>query len=386
METPHENRNDSQTDFKCSYTEKPPAMNSTHVLRKVVQQFRIPGEYLSAEPYGTGHINDTYCVIFNQDGKSVRYIFQRINDKIFKNPIAVMENIQRVTAHIRGKLNGAGETGRAVLTLIFARDNRVWHCDERGHFWRAYIFVERARTYDRVESAAQAFAAAKAFGEFQRQLADLPAPQLHETIPGFHDTVARFAQLERGIAADVANRAALARSEIEFALRRKPLTSCLADAGLPKRVTHNDTKFNNVMLDDISGEAVCVIDLDTVMPGLVAHDFGDMVRTTTSLAKEDEQDLSKVKMQFDLFEALLRGYLTSAKGFLTKGEKQSLAVAGKVITFEIGIRFLTDFLTGDTYFKVHREGHNLDRCRTQFRLIESIEEQEERIRRTVEQC
>jgi aminoglycoside phosphotransferase (APT) family kinase protein len=253
------------------------------------------------------------------------------------------------------------------------------HIDADGNFWRAYHFIENARTYDSVQSPAQAFQAAKAFGEFQRMLADLPAPRLHDTIPDFHHTPKRFAALERAIAADVAGRAILAKPEIDFALARKSICGVLLDAGLPERVTHNDTKINNVMLDDDTGEGICVIDLDTVMPGLVLYDFGDMVRTATSPGPEDERDLSKVNLQFPLFEALARGYLTSAAGFLTKEEKKHLAFSGKLITFEIGLRFLTDYLSGDTYFKVHREGHNLDRCRTQFKMVASIEQQEEQM-------
>jgi aminoglycoside phosphotransferase (APT) family kinase protein len=259
-----------------------------------------------------------------------------------------------------------------------------WHVDAEGNHWRAYRFIDKARTYDAATSTAQAFQAAKAFGQFQHQLADLPAPALHETIPDFHNTPKRFAALEQAIAADVACRATLAKPEIEFALAHRPIVSVLLDANLPARVTHNDTKFNNVMLDDATGEGICVIDLDTVMPGLALYDFGDMVRTTTSPAQEDEPDLTKVTMQFPMFEALVRGYLASAGGFLTKEEKQYLAFSGKLITFEIGLRFLTDYLAGDTYFRVHREGHNLDRCRTQFKLVESIEEQEETMNRLVE--
>ena len=228
------------------------------------------------------------------------------------------------------------------------------------------------------------FRPAKAFGRFQQLLAELPAPRLHDTIPDFHHTPKRFSALEQAIAADAAGRAALAKPEIEFALAHQPIAGVLLDANLPERVTHNDTKFNNVMLDDATGEGICVIDLDTVMPGLAPYDFGDMVRTTTSPAMEDERDLSKVTMQFPMFEALVRGYLSSAGAFLTNAEKQLLAFSGKLITFEIGIRFLADYLMGDTYFKVHREGHNLDRCRTQFKLVESIERQEEKMDRLVE--
>ncbi len=244
--------------------------------------------------------------------------------------------------------------------------------------------MSERRTYDAVESTDQAFQAASAFGRFQKLLAGLPAPRLNDTIPDFHNTPKRFETLEQAIAADAAGRAILAKPEIEFALAHKSITGVLLNANLPERVTHNDTKLNNVMIDDVTGEGICVIDLDTVMPGLALYDFGDMVRTTTSPAPEDERDLSKVKMQFPMFEALVRGYLISAGGFLTKEEKKFLAFSGKVITFEIGIRFLADYLAGDKYFKVHREGHNLDRCRTQFKLVESIEQQEGKMNRLVE--
>jgi hypothetical protein len=368
------------------YTGKAGAMNLRHDVRAVARQFQLYGEFLHAQPYGAGHINDTYCAVFDQGGAPLRYICQRINHKIFQRPVLLMENIQRVTAHLGGKLKLAGrrDLSRAVLTLIPARDGRAWHQDPEGNYWRVYIFIEKALAYDAVETPAQAFAAARAFGHFQKLLADLPAPRLHDTIPDFHHTPARMARLEEAVAADPMNRAKLAAPEIHFALRHKPLAGVLLAAGLPERVTHNDTKFNNVMLDQATGEGLCVIDLDTVMPGLALYDFGDMVRTTTSPAKEDETDLSKVEMQWPMFEALLQGYLASAADFLTPGEWRHLAFSGKLITFEIGLRFLTDFLEGDTYFKVHRPGHNLDRCRTQFKLVESIERQEPQMNQLVE--
>ena len=359
-------------------------MKLRHDVRPVARGFQIYGEFVQAAPYGSGHINDTYCAVFDQAGSRVRYILQRINHNVFKNPAALMENIQRVTSHLTGKLSNEPDFIRRALTLIAARDGRPYFLDAEGSYWRAYLFIEKARTYDAVESAQQAFEAAKAFGRFQKLLSDLPAPRLHDTIPDFHHTPKRFAALEQAVAADIANRAQLAKAEIEFALRRKAMTGVLLDAGLRERVTHNDTKLNNVMLDDTTGEGVCVIDLDTVMPGLVLYDFGDMVRTTTSPAREDERDLSKVKMEFPMFEALARGYLTSAADFLTRAEKSFLAFSGKLITFEIGIRFLTDFLAGDTYFKVRRANHNLDRCRTQFKLVESIEQQEEQMTTLIE--
>jgi hypothetical protein len=364
----------------------PEPVKPRHDVRSVARQFQTYGEFISAGPYGSGHINDTYCAVFSQGGAPVRYILQRINHNVFKTPEALMENVQRVTTHIGRKVADEPDYSRRGLTLIPARDGRAWHRDSEGSYWRTYVFIESARTYDAVESPQQAFQAARAFGRFQKLLADLPAPRLHDTVPDFHHTPTRFAKLEAAIAADSANRARLARPEIEFALNRKAMTGVLLAAGLPERVTHNDTKLNNVMLDDQTGEGICVIDLDTVMPGLVLYDFGDIVRTSTSPAREDERDLAKVSMQFPMFEALARGYLSTAAEFLTKAERQHLVFSGKLITFEIGVRFLTDFLEGDTYFKVHREGHNLDRCRTQFKLVESIERQEDQMTSLVEKA
>lgn len=355
-----------------------------HEVDSVAREFQISGELVEIAPYGSGHINDTYCATFDNAGARSRYILQRINHKVFQNPPALMQNVRRVTAHLAQKLAGQADFIRRALTLVPARNGDPYFVDAHGNYWRMYLFIEGAQTYDAVQSSQQAFEAAKAFGRFQKLLADLPSPRLHDTIPDFHHTPNRFATLESAIQDDIANRARTAKAEIEFALHHKAITNVLLDANLPERVTHNDTKLNNVMLDDASGEGICVIDLDTVMPGLALYDFGDMVRTTTSPAKEDERDLSKVEMQFPMFEALARGYLTSASSFLTKAEKSFLAFSGKLITFEIGIRFLRDYLVGDSYFKVHREGHNLDRCRTQFKLVDSIAQQEERMAQLIE--
>lgn len=354
-------------------------------IGRIATHFEIQGRFLSGLPYGNGHINDSYCVVFDLAGVTTRFIVQRINHKVFSDPVAVMENIQRVTSHLASRMAGQPDAARRVLSLIPSRDGLAWHRDSEGNYWRAYRFIENACTFDTVQSAGQAYQAANAFGRFQQMLADLPAPRLHDTIPNFHHTPRRFEALEQAIAADTAGRAIHVKTDIDFALARRHIVGSLLDANLPERVTHNDTKFNNVMLDDRTGEGICVIDLDTVMPGLAVYDFGDMVRTTTSPAQEDEQDLSKVHMQFPMYEALVRGYLASAGEFLTKPEKQLLALSGKLITFEIGIRFLTDYLNGDTYFKVHRQGHNLDRCRMQFALVASIEKQEERMHRLVDE-
>ncbi len=348
---------------------------------EAARHFEIEGELAAITPYGSGHINDTFCARVLHQGASARYILQRINTGIFRNPAALMENVQRVTAHLAARLGGEPDRARRVLTLIPARAGQSFHVDAEGGWWRAYRFIEGARTYDAVESTGQAFQAARAFGQFQQLLANLPAPRLNDTIPDFHSTPKRFAAFEQAVAADAPGsplhaRATHARQEIDFALAHQSITGVLLNAGLPERVTHNDTKFNNVMLDDENGDAICVIDLDTVMPGLALYDFGDMVRTTTNPAFEDERDLTKVRMLFPMYEALVRGYLAAAGHFLNQVERQHLAFSGKLITLEIGLRFLTDFLMGDVYFKVHRPGHNLDRCGTQFKLVESIESQE----------
>lgn len=355
-----------------------------HDIRSVADRFDLRGRFLDATPYGNGHINDTYAATFDRDGTRARFIIQRINHNVFRNPPALMDNIQRVTAHLKSRAAGEPERNQRFLAVIPTRDGGPFYQDARGNYWRVYNFIEKARTYETVQSPRQAFEAAGAFGRFQRLLADLPAPRLHDTIPDFHHTPKRFEALETTIETDSVNRAGLAKPEIEFASNRKEICRLLLDANLPERVTHNDTKLNNVMLDDATGQGVCVIDLDTVMPGLAPYDFGDMVRTTTSPAREDERDLSKVTLQFPMFEALARGYLASAAEFLTSREKALLVFSAKLITFEIGIRFLADFLAGDRYFKVHRDGHNLDRCRTQFKLVESIERQEEQMNQLLE--
>jgi hypothetical protein len=360
-----------------------------HDVAAVARNFRIWGDFISAEPYGSGHINDTYASVFDQGGTSVRYIHQRINHLIFKQPDRVMENIERVLAHLHGKLQTAGiaDSHRRALTLIPARDGKLWFVDSDGNTWRTYIFIEKAATYDVIESPQMAYAAARSFGEFQGLLADLPGGRLHETIPGFHDTPGRFNVLEKAIQADAVKRAQHALAEIEFALTRKSMTGSLIQAftegRIPERITHNDTKLNNVMLDDASGQGVCVIDLDTVMPGLALYDFGDMARTATRSSIEDERDLSKVLFKDEMFEALVRGYLESAGKFLNRQEVDFLAFSGPLITFEIGIRFLTDYLAGDTYFKTHREGQNLDRCRVQFKMVQEMESRRDAMEATV---
>ena len=358
-------------------------MSGAPDLGAIARRFQLEGKFVRAVPYGSGHINDTYCALFDCGGASSRCILQRINSRVFRHPAAVIQNMERVTAHLAARMTGEPDRERHVLALIPERDGRAWHVDEAGSYWRALRFIENAHSHDEIESEQQAFAAARAFGQFQQMLIDLPAPRLQDTIPDFHHTPKRFAALEEAIAQDAAGRVQNAESEIAFAVGRRAIITTLLSAGLPERVTHNDTKFNNVLLDDQTGEALCVIDLDTVMPGLAPCDFGDMVRTMTCPAREDEQDLSRVSVQFPLFAAVARGYLSTAGAFLTALEKELLVFAGKLICFEQGVRFLTDYLAGDTYYKVHRPGQNLDRCRAQFKLVASIETQEAAMERLV---
>ncbi len=359
-------------------------------LREVSQQFQIYGEIQHAEPCKIGHINETYTATYNQGGVQVRYIHQKINTTVFKDPVSVMRNMMRVTQHLRHKLvaQAAEDVTRKSLTVVPTRDGQPFYHDGDGECWRTFVFIEKALTFEAVQSPAQAHEAGHAFGTFQCLLADLGGERLAETIKDFHHTRKRFTALQKAIQEDRCNRANQAKKEIAFALKQEPivdvLLNALAQGELPERTTHNDTKFNNVMLDADTGKALCVVDLDTVMPGLVHYDFGDMVRTTTSPTLEDERDLSKVRMHMPIFEGLARGYLAAASPFLTKAERSYIAFAGKLMTFTIGIRFLTDFLHGDTYFRVHRSGHNLDRTRTQFRLVESIMRQEEAMQKFVD--
>jgi len=364
-------------------------MANGHDIKAIARQFSIEGVFVSAAPCGNGHINDTYAAIYEKDGKTARYVCQRINHHVFKDPIGLMDNVRRVVEHIRKKLEaeGAADVARRVLTLIPALDGKWHHRDADGNVWRVCRFIEKAHTYEAVESPRQARECARAFGRFLGMLTDLPGPRLNETIPSFHNPARRFAAFVEAVEKDAFNRAENCRSEIEFARRNEAIVHVLPDLvrrGLvPERVTHNDTKFNNVMLDDATGEAICIIDLDTVMPGLSLNDFGDMVRTATSPAEEDERDLWRVAMRMPMFQALAQGFLEAAGAFLTPDEKRLLVYSGKMITFEQALRFLTDYLVGDTYYKVHREGHNLDRARTQFKLLESIAAQEDEMTRFV---
>ena len=356
---------------------------ATYDLESIGKRFDLPGRFDHGRPWGSGHINDTFQVVYNRDPRRASYIFQRLNHSVFSDPVGLMRNVERVCKHVQTAV--AKAPGNSLRPLEFhvcaANGTRLFHDEHTGTYWRVCDFVGNTRTCDIVENTEQAFRAARAFGEFQGALLDLPGGRLIETIPDFHHGPRRFAAFEEALAADVHGRAESAAREIDFALERRQVLNRLvdlhADGALPERITHNDCKLNNVLLDRTTGDAVCVIDLDTVMPGFVAYDFGDLVRTATSPAAEDETDLSRIHMQMPMFRSLARGYLEATRGFLTDVERDLLAFSGKLMTLTIGLRFLTDYLAGDVYFGVHRERHNLDRCRTQFALVESIEEQED---------
>ncbi|GHT68323.1 mucin desulfatase [Spirochaetia bacterium] len=345
----------------------------------IVNQFSIYGEFEAASPLGNGHINDTFLSQWNQAGTMVRYTHQRINDHVFIHPDEVMENIQRVTAHIAGKLREGGviDWSRRTLTVIPARDGKPWVRDADGGWWRTYCFIEKTHPGEVAGSPEEAALLGKSIGRFQKQLADLGGGRLHETIPDFHNMEARYRRFYKALEADKFNRAADASGEIDFMKENEERGSILVrsirEGRIPERICHNDTKMNNILLDDATGEALCLIDLDTVMPGSSLFDLGDLIRTAASRAQEDERDLSKVTFNGDFFKALLGGYLSEASEFLIQEERELLAEAGRNITQIMALRFLTDYLEGDHYYHITRPSHNLDRCRNQIALIRSMD-------------
>ncbi len=349
-----------------------------HDLRAISRLFEMRADFVDAYPFGSGHINDTYLARYDQAGLPIRYIHQRINPHVFKDPVAVMENVSRVTRHALDRLlaDDHPEAHRRTLTCVPGRDGKSYASDENGDVWRTYPFIEGATGYDEIQNNEQAYQAARAFGEFQKLAANLGGDRLHETIPDFHDTPKRLAALEAIVAENSSGRVDEVAEEIEFARARaadcRRVTDLIAAGEIPERVTHNDTKLNNVLLDEKTAEAVCVIDLDTTMPGSALYDFGDMVRTAAPTTREDDPELEKIGVRLDRYEALVRGYLSTAT-FLNSAERDHLAFSGKLLTLECGIRFLTDHLDGDTYFKIKRPGHNLDRCRNQFAFVRALE-------------
>ncbi|HUT86972.1 MAG TPA: aminoglycoside phosphotransferase family protein [Candidatus Heimdallarchaeota archaeon] len=359
-------------------------------VSKIASQFNFAGECLDARPYGAGHIHDTTVVRFrNANGSVQRYILQRLNTTVFQQPERLMENIERITVHLSTKIRAdGGDPMREALHLIPARDGKAFVKTGAGEYWRAFHFIERAQTYDTTVNLGHVAEVAKAYGRFLKLLGDFPLQQLHETIPDFHHTERRCKALMEAAKRDTKHRVRSAKSEIGFVENRAEQTSILVDlleqGGLPTRVVHNDTKLGNVLIDDGTGRSLCVIDLDTVMPGLSLYDFGDLVRSAANPAAEDERGLSKVGVDLAVFERCVEGYLEGVGGLLTPSELDLFPFSAKLIALELGMRFLTDYLNGDVYFKIHREGQNLDRCRVQFKLVEEMETKHDRMARIVE--
>jgi hypothetical protein len=358
-------------------------------FKEIVKQFKFKGEFLSANSHGVGHINDTYAAFFVHNRSTRKYILQRINHHVFLNPEGLMKNIRVVTSHLRGKITTAGgDPRRETLNLIPTTDGKCFIQTDEGDYWRGYVFINNARTYETVESLDHVYNAARAFGNFQNLLSDMPPEHIIETIPDFHHTRKRYQAFLDAVEGDEMNRAWSSEPEIKFVMQRANdtpvLINLLEQGQLPERITHNDTKFNNVMIDDETGAGVCVIDLDTVMPGLALYDFGDAIRSLANTAAEDEQNISKVQFDLDTYDCFTHGYLDAARDFLTPSEIDQLPFSAILMTLECGIRFLTDHLLGDTYFKIHRENHNLDRCRTQFKMVQDMESQFDEMVKVVE--
>lgn len=333
---------------------------------------------LPIKPFGNGHINTTFGV-----GEPPRYILQKINTAVFTDPEGLMENITAVTAHLRKKIAEAGgDPERETLTYLQTKEGGNFYRAANGDCWRVYRFIDRSHVYE--AATPELFAeSARAFGHFQKLLSDFPAEKLHETISRFHDTGARLEQLRLAVAENKSGRADRVGAEIKFAFARAgevdTIVSALQKGEIPLRVTHNDTKLNNVLFDDLTDRALCVIDLDTVMPGSLLYDYGDALRFGASTAAEDEVDLEKVSFDLDLFRAYTDAYLESLAGSITEREIALLPMGAKLITLECGMRFLADYINGDCYFRIHRENQNLDRARTQFKLVADMEEKFDRM-------
>ncbi|MDR0487101.1 MAG: aminoglycoside phosphotransferase family protein [Treponema sp.] len=360
------------------------------MVADVVRQFYIYGEFISASSFGGGHINDTFQSRWNQAGTIVRYTHQRINRRVFVRPPEVMENILRVTGHIMEKHRAAGvpDYSRRSLTVVPAKDGKPWVQDRDGDWWRTYLFIENVHTQDTTASPQEARFLGASIGRFQKQLADLPPPRLHDTIPDFHNIEKRYLRFYEALERDVCGRAVNLTAEIDFMRENEKRGAALLRAQregrIPERICHNDTKMNNILIDDADSKALCVIDLDTVMPGTSLFDVGDLIRTVTTTAEEDERDISKIGFDTAFFEGLLEGYLSEALEFLNEEEIDLMAESGRMITQIMGLRFLTDYLEGDHYYHISRPEHNLDRCRNQISLIRSMDSKWETALRIVQ--
>ena len=356
---------------------------------EALESFKTEGRCIYCEKYGNGHINDTFLVKCDKDGAEIRYILQRMNREVFKEPELLMKNIEQVTDFLKEKIKErGGNPKRETLNLVYAQDGKSYVKDSLGSYWRMYEFITDAVSLEQVRNADDFYQSAVTFGKFQGLMSSFDATKLIETIPDFHNTPKRYKDFEKAVEEDKCNRADSAKEEIEFFKAHKEdmeyCANALKDGKIPLRVTHNDTKLNNIMLDKETGKGLCVIDLDTVMPGLSIFDFGDSIRFGANTAAEDEKDLSKVSLSIDLFDIYAKGYIEGSGGSLTENEIRMMPYGAKTMTLECGMRFLTDYLEGDTYFMVHREGHNLDRARTQIELVKDMERKWDKMKAVIE--
>ncbi|GHT60685.1 mucin desulfatase [Spirochaetia bacterium] len=358
-------------------------MDTPNIFTDVLSQFAIYGDFQGLAPLGNGHINSTFVSSWNQGGTLVRYTHQKINDQVFLHPDEVMENILRVTRHIAEKYRHEKNSSVRTLTVVPTKDGKPFARDREGGWWRTYLFIEGVHSLETAQTPSELRFLGAAVGRFQKQLSDIPGKRLNETIPNFHNMKTRYQRFYEALRNDVCSRAKEAAAEITFMEKNEErggiLINALADGSIPERICHNDAKMNNILISDTDEKVFCVVDLDTVMPGSSLFDLGDLIRSGTNQAAEDEQDLSKVAFNFNFFKALLEGYLSEASVFLNPKEKTLLAEAGRNITQIMALRFLTDYLEGDHYYHIDRPGHNIDRCRSQIALIESMDAMWEKI-------
>lgn len=355
----------------------------------ILFNFAIDGEFVSCEPYGSGLINRTYVAVYNEDGRRVRYIVQRINTNLFKNVDGLMNNIKLVTEFNRAEIvKRGGDPDRESLTLVPTKNGGTYFRTEEGDCYRVYVFIENAKGYDVVEKPEHFYESAVAFGKFAMLLDRFDSSKLFEVLPDFHNTVKRFDNFRRSLEADKFNRAKDVKKEIGFALEREKIThtivDLLASGKMPSRVTHNDTKLNNVLIDTRTDKAVSVIDLDTMMPGSICYDFGDSIRFGCNPCLEDTPETEKVIFNMPLFETYTKGYLSVFGDTITDIERKNLPMGAILMTYECGIRFLTDYLDGDVYFRKTREGQNIDRTRSQFKLVSDMEKRYDEMLSAVE--
>ena len=356
-----------------------------NICKQIIKDFCIDDEIIDIKPFGGGHINDTYLI----SGSNKKYVLQRINHKIFTKPDDVMDNIINICEHLKNKIiESGGNPDRETLQFLPTNEGKYLTI-HNGNYYRMYVFVDDAITYQTIEDPIHFYNAGRAFGKFQNMLSDFPADSLKETIINFHNTVDRLEKLKTAVKENKANRKDEVSEEIKFVIDRTDecsiIVDLLAKGEIPLRVTHNDTKLNNILIDKKSGDAICVIDLDTVMPSSLLCDFGDAIRFGASSAEEDEKDLSKVYLDINLFQKFTKGFLEAMKDSITEKEVEYLAFSSRLLTLECGMRFLTDYLDGDVYFKTSREGQNLDRARTQFKLVKEMEDHKEEMENIVKE-